>query len=91
MRVRKVTDKFYYWFMRIAVIGANALGVLIALGLIIKSWPILTSKPITQLLFSSEWFPNKGKFGFFPFIIGTIEVTALAMAIAIPICLFSSI
>ena len=77
--------------MRIAVIGANALGVLIALGLIIKSWPILTSKPLTQLLFSSEWFPLKGKFGFYPFIIGTIEVTAIAMAIAIPICLFSAI
>jgi phosphate transport system permease protein len=33
----------------------------------------------------------RGDFGFFPFIIGTLEVTAIAMILAVPVCLLSAI
>lgn len=33
----------------------------------------------------------RGEFGFFPFIIGTIEVTATAMVLTTPVCLLSAI
>jgi phosphate transport system permease protein len=64
---------------------------LIALLLIIKSVPILTSNPLTELLLSTEWKPMGGKFGFLPFIIGTFAVTALSMTIAIPPSVLSAI
>lgn len=63
----------------------------IAVGLFYKSLPILTSQPLSEVLFSSEWFPLKSKFGFLPFIIGTLTVTGLAIAIAVPLCLLSAI
>ncbi len=56
-----------------------------------KSGKILTQLPLTELLFSSSWEPIAGNFGFLPFIMGTIWVTALAMLTAIPISLLSAI
>lgn len=74
-----------------AAVFSALLVVLIAIGLIIKSGPILALKPLGDLLFSSSWQPMKGVFGLFPFIMGTIWVTAVAMIIAIPLCLLTSI
>jgi len=77
--------------MLLAVAFANSIVLLIALGLFIKSMPILTKKSIFHLLLSSSWHPLKGEFGFYPFIIGTLEVTAIAMILAVPVCLLSAI
>jgi len=60
-------------------------------ALLQKSWPILSSKSLGHLLLSSQWRPLRGEFGFYPFIMGTLWVTGLAMAISVPICLLSSI
>jgi phosphate transport system permease protein len=46
---------------------------------------------LTTILFSSSWHPMKGEFGFFAFIVGTLEVTGLAMILALPVCLLSAI
>jgi phosphate transport system permease protein len=72
-------------------IFASLLVVLIAVGLLQKSLPILSLKPLTELIFSSAWSPMKGQFGFWPFIVGTFAVTAVAMVIAIPLCILTSI
>jgi phosphate transport system permease protein len=88
---RKIKDKIAGKSMLLAVAFANSIVVLITLGLFIKSWPILTKKSIFHLLLSSSWHPLKGEFGFYPFIIGTLEVTAIAMILAIPVCLLSAI
>jgi len=77
--------------MLLAVAFANSIVLLIALSLFIKSMPILTKKSIFHLLLSSSWHPLKGEFGFYPFIIGTLEVTAIAMILAVPVCLLSAI
>jgi phosphate transport system permease protein len=77
--------------MFLAVAFANSIVLLITLGLFIKSWPILTKKSIFHLLLSSSWHPLKGEFGFYPFIMGTLEVTAIAMILAVPVCLLSAI
>ena len=42
-------------------------------------------------MFSSNWKPLSGKFGFHPFIISSIWVTVLALLIAGPVCLLTSI
>ena len=77
--------------MLLAIAFANSIAFLIAFGLFIKARPILARESILHLLFSSTWSPHRGEFGFFPFIIATIEVTATAMVLTIPVCLLSAI
>ncbi len=77
--------------MLLAIAFANSIAFVVGAGLFIKSRPILVKESILHLLFSSSWAPLKGEFGFLPFIVGTIEVTATAMILAIPVCLMSSI
>lgn len=67
------------------------LGVLILVALGVKSQPILLTHPLTTLLFGSAWKPQKGEFGFLPFISGTVWVTVVALVIAVPICILTAI
>lgn len=69
----------------------GAIILLIAASLIAKSSLILGSKGLTGLLFSVKWHPSEGYFGFGPFILGTIWVTAVAMALAVPASLMFAI
>ena len=91
MSWRRFKDALGGQTMRLAVIFANSLAFLIALGLYIKSRPIFAQKTLTHLLFSSNWHPMQGDFGFYPYIIGTVEVTVIAMIMSVPVCLSSAI
>lgn len=74
------------------VTGAAALLVLaIGAGLYLRSRPILDGHSLSTLLFSSSWRPLKGEFGFFPFIAGTLWVTATAVIIAVPLCVLAAV
>ena len=88
---RRIKDTMAGKSMYLAVAFANSIVFLIFLGLFIQSEPILIQKSIFDLLLSSSWHPMKGEFGFYPFIIGTLEVTAIAMILAVPVCLLSAI
>jgi phosphate transport system permease protein len=83
----KIGRNMMYSFTILTIIILFAIGI----GLIIKSYPILEASSISDLFLSSLWAPNKEKFGFLPFIISTLWVTAIAMAIAIPLCILSAI
>jgi len=61
------------------------------LGLYLKSFMLLHDYRLSDLLFSSVWKPGSGKFGFYPFIVGSIWVTLIAMLISGPICLLTAI
>ena len=74
-----------------AALFACLLLFFMVVGLFSRASPILLSVPIPDLLFSTDWSPVEGKFGFFPFIMGTLWVTVLATVIAIPISILSSI
>lgn len=67
--------------------------VVIIIGgtLLIRSRPILISKSIWDLIGGRIWQPLQGEFGFYPFIIGTIWVTVIAMLIAILPCLLNAL
>jgi phosphate transport system permease protein len=91
MNWRQIKDRIAGKSMLLAVSFANSIVLLIGLGLFIKSMPILSKKSVFHLLLSSTWHPLKGEFGFYPFIIGTLEVTAIAMILAVPACLLSAI
>jgi phosphate transport system permease protein len=64
---------------------------LIVAGLLIKSYSILASHSLGDLLFSSDWKPLKQHFGFKPFILSTVYVTLIAVVIAVPICILASL
>jgi len=61
------------------------------LGLYIKSFYLLHDFSLSELLFSRVWRPSAGKFGFYPFIVGSIWVTLIAMLISAPVCLLTAI
>jgi phosphate transport system permease protein len=91
MRWRRIKDSAATKSMRLALVLVNSLVLLLILGLYAKSRPILARESLLNLLLYSSWHPLKGEFGFFPFIVGTLAATAIAMILAIPTCLLSAI
>jgi phosphate transport system permease protein len=88
---RLLKDQLASKLMLCLTIFSSLLVVLMALGLYLRSRPILALKPLTELLFSTSWHPLRGEFGFFPFLMGTLWVTGVAVVIAIPLCLLTAI
>ena len=76
---------------RLLTLAATLLVPLIAIALLFGAKSILVAKPLGELLFSETWQPLNGLFGFFPFIMGTLWVTALALVISVPPSVFSAI
>jgi phosphate transport system permease protein len=91
MNTRKLKDKISSRLMLAATLFACLLFLFMLMSLYGRASPIFSAVPISDLLFSSEWSPTAGKFGFLPFIMGTLWVTGLATIIAVPISLLSSI
>ncbi len=60
-------------------------------GLLFKSKPLLLSHSLVKIVFSSNWAPLKGQFGLWPFIMGTIWVTAIALILVAPVSLLVAI
>ncbi len=88
---RNSIDTTARYAMLIPTIVVSLLVVIVAAVLFLRSEQIISLVPLTELLLSSSWKPLAGEFGFYPFIMGTIWVTALAMVIAIPISVLSAI
>jgi phosphate transport system permease protein len=63
----------------------------VTIALVIRSWPILNAYPLKELLFGNIWRPDKGLFGFFPYIVATFWVTTVGVLLATPACIFVSI
>ena len=89
--MRDLRDRIINSVLFVPTLFSGVLLIVMVLVLVQKSGKILASQPLADLLFSSSWQPIAGNFGFFPFIMGTIWVTALAMLTAIPISLLSAI
>ncbi len=65
--------------------------VVMGVGLYMKSSPIFNELSLLDILTAREWRPAKSQFGFFPFVMGTIWVTLIAIIIAFPISLFTAL
>jgi phosphate transport system permease protein len=91
MNIRLLKDRFAGRLMLWLTILSGLVVFVMAAGLYQRSRPILAIKPLSELLFSSSWHPLKKEFGFFPFIMGSIWVTGVAVIIAIPLCLLTAI
>jgi phosphate transport system permease protein len=91
IRLRQLKDWFAGRAMGALTAFATALVPLIALALLMRARPLLDITPLGTLLTSSDWHPLRREFGFLPFIVGTLWVTALAMVLAVPPCLLCAI
>jgi phosphate transport system permease protein len=91
MMRRQFKDRLTAGAMQALAVLCVGLALATALALVVKSWPILSSHGLGHLLLGSSWRPLAGEFGFYPFIIGTLWVSGLAMAISIPICLLTAL
>ena len=91
MNYRIAKDKIAGQVMFLLTIASIFLVIIMAVGLFIKSEPILSQYNLWELLTESNWRPMEGKFGFLPFLAGTFWCTALAILIALPISLLMAI
>jgi phosphate transport system permease protein len=90
-RLRLFKDKLFSKVTLIFTVLSVSLVLLIGVGLYMHSVPVLHKLSWWQLITSSVWKPMKGLFGFFPFIMGTIWVTAISIIIALPLCILTSV
>lgn len=88
---RELKNRLHFSWMLISLLIIILLPFVLFAGLIVKSYLLLEDHSIIDLLFSSDWKPMSGKFGFLPFIISSLWVTVLSILIAGPVCLLTSI
>src|SRR5574341_1605699 len=91
MNVRQVKDILAGRLMLAAAIFSSVIVLIIAIALYLRSKTILEVKSLSALLLGTSWMPFQGEFGFYPFILGTLYVTLIAMAIAVPLSILSAI
>lgn len=91
MNKREAIEVLSSRLMIVAAVFSGSVLILIAASLFLRSKPILDTKPLSELIFGMTWMPTQGEFGFFPSILGTLYVTAIAMLLAIPPSILSSI
>ncbi len=91
MNIRLLKDKILSKLMLVFTLASVSLLLVIAVGLYFHSIPILQKSSWWQLTTSSIWKPLKGLFGFYPFIMGTLWVTGIAIIIALPLCLLTAL
>lgn len=88
---RHIKSRIHSSWMLLSLILVVAMPFVLGIGLYLKSVLLLSDHSIWDLLFSSEWKPLAGKFGFYPFIVSSLWVTAVSLIIAGPICLLTAI
>jgi len=87
----KIFDISVFGWMIIGTVIIVILPIIIIVALYSKSEMILSANSLSSLLFGSEWKPMRGIFGFAPYIVSSIYVTALSAIIAFPLCLLAAI
>ena len=88
---RRIIDQYLSRFFYILTALPVFLAVVLFLTLLVHSWPLLSVKPLWQLIANQTWLPTEGQFNFLPFIAGTLWVTFTALIIAVPPCLLVTI
>jgi phosphate transport system permease protein len=89
--IRAIKDKSARHVMLGIAIFSLLLLLVIGLSLFLKALPIMNDKNLWELLTSANWKPFKGDFGFLPFILSTLYVSLIAIIIALPLSMLTSI
>ena len=80
---RSYLDSLSQILARIFLLSTVVLALLLLVGLLLKSRPILMQVSLWELFTADSWLPLRGEFGFFPFIISTVVVTLIALLLAV--------
>ena len=88
---RHIKEFVLRYSMLLLTLISLTFAVIIGISLYYKSVPILEQQSMWNLLGGESWKPLKGEFGFYPFIMGTLWVTGIAILISLPLCLLSAI
>jgi phosphate transport system permease protein len=88
---RYLRNRLHTSWMIFSLVVVLLLPVFLLAGLSYKSAMLLGENSIIHLLFSTDWRPLSGQFGFYTFIISSLWVTAVSLLIAGPICLLTAI
>jgi len=88
---RHLRSRLHLIWMMIGLVLVIFLPFILGVGLYIKSKLLLEDQSLVDLLFSSDWRPLSGKFGFLAFAVSSVWVTVLSVLIAGPICLLTAI
>ena len=88
---RKIFDILCSGWMLACLSLVLVIPLIMFLGLVLKSFPILETQSFNDLFFNSIWSPTEGNYGFSTFIISSFMVTIISFVIAGPICLLSAI
>lgn len=91
IRSRIIVNRFAGSWMAASLVLILLLPLVIGMALLFKSLPILGDQPLYMLIFSSNWSPSQGSFGFLPFIISSLYVTLLSFLFSAPVCLLAAI
>lgn len=91
MNFRIVKDKLIANVMLILSISSVSFVFLIGIGLYLRTAPLFEEHTLLSLFRGSNWAPSKNQFGFYPFIMGTLSVTLIAIVVALPLCLLTAI
>jgi len=88
---RQVKDRLSRYSMSVLTGSVCAFIVVITAALLYRSWPLLSSHSLRELLTSQTWHPMRGQFGFVPFIVGSVAVTLVAITFSVVPAIFSGI
>ena len=92
MQIRRLLfDKVTGLWMVSSMVTILSLPLIIGTGLYLKAAPLFEDHDFLNLVFSSQWAPSKGEFGFWPFIAGSLYVTLLSFLFTAPVCLLAAI
>ncbi len=89
--MRLLLDRLAARTTRLMTISAGSIVFIMIFGLYMRARPILRLQPAWELLTSSVWRPMSGEFGLFPFIMGTLWVTAVAVVVAVPLSILTAL
>jgi len=83
-------DRMFGWTLKGGALFILIL-FLIVLGVcVVTAWPSITKFGFA-FLWSSAWNPSRQIFGAFPYLVGTLWVTGIALVVAIPVAILSAL
>lgn len=100
-RARNQVENVARWFMVLCSTLAILTTIGIILSLLFESFRFFAVVPLTDFLFGLDWSPqmamradqvgSSGSFGAVPLFLGTMLISGIAMAVAVPVGLLSAI
>jgi phosphate transport system permease protein len=80
----RLPDNGYRAVLAVAALLVAALAAWFLVAVVLEARPAFSALGVSWI-FETVWDPSHGKYGLLPFILGTLEVTAIAVVLAVPI------